>query len=98
VNGLRPLIVISAALLVGAWVTVDLLVHGPSSLILRTVRRWLDARYARKWGLPSNAFDPAMQGQAAAKLRADAVRAFGMTETQWLDFTAAHETSAGGAS
>ena len=51
-NLLWKLTVIAAASVVGAWVAADLLIHHPSSLILRTLRRWADVRYARKWGLP----------------------------------------------
>lgn len=92
------LLVLSTAAVTGAWVAADLLIHPSSSLILRTFRRWSDVRYARKWGLPVEALDEAVQTRVAAELRADAVCTFGLTEHQWREFVDGHQATAGGAS
>jgi hypothetical protein len=65
---LWPLLVLGAAAIVGAATLADLLVHPPSSLILRTLRRWADIRYARKWGLPVAALSEEVQARVAAKV------------------------------
>jgi hypothetical protein len=92
------LTVLSAAAIIGAAVAADLLVHAPSSLILRALRHWSDVRYARKWGIPVEAVTEDAQARVAAELRADAVRTFGLTEQQWREFADAHQATAGGAS
>jgi hypothetical protein len=95
---LWPLLVLAAASVVGAATLADLLIHPPSSLILRTLRHWADVRYARKWGLPVEALDEAVQARVAAELRIDAIRSFGVNEQQWLEFVDAHQVTTGGAS
>lgn len=41
--------------------------------LARVWRRWRDAMYARRWGLPRDAFDERTQRRVAAVLRADAI-------------------------
>jgi hypothetical protein len=53
-------------------------------------RSWSDRRYVRKWGLPADSLDPALQQRVAAALRCDAVITFGLSDVQWADFTETH--------
>lgn len=95
---LWPLVVLSAASVIGAAVVADLLIHASSSVILRTFRRWADVRYARKWGIPIEALDEDTHARVAAVLRSDAVRTFGLTEHEWREFVDAHQATTGGSS
>jgi hypothetical protein len=93
------LAVLTAASVVGAAVIADLLVHSPSSLILRTLRHWSDIRYARKWGLSVELLGESVQAHVAAEIRCDAVNRFGVSDQQWREFCNAHPlTQVGGAS
>lgn len=91
--------VLSAAAIIGAAIAADLLIHAPSSPILRNVRRWRRARYLASQGLPADCDEKNAQRFVAAKLRSDAVKTFGVTEQEWREFCDAHPlTQVGGAS
>lgn len=67
-------------------------------MIMRAIRRWRHARNARYWGLPAGYDDEDTQTFVTARLRCDAIRSFGLTETQWREFVDAHQATAGGVS
>ena len=62
---LWPLLVLSAAAVIGAAVIADLVIHAPSSLILRTLRRWCDGSPHSSWVLES--YEPQPEDEAATE-------------------------------
>jgi hypothetical protein len=62
---LWPLLVLAAASVVGAAVAADFLIHAPSSLILRTLRRWSDGQRDLRVGLAT--YEPQPEDEAATE-------------------------------
>lgn len=59
--------------------------------IARRMRRLRDRWYARRWGLPRDAFDEDAQRRVAAILRSHSVQRFGVTDEEWESFVDAHQ-------
>lgn len=53
--------------------------------LTRVWMRWRDAMYARRWGLPRDAFDERAQRRTAVVLRADAILGCPMEMREFIE-------------